>query len=537
MGLAGAVMSARAAPAPIGPVVDELEQLYGQELAFRADGVPIISVRLTWGQRRIRFAGDGPLVIRLGRHGAREVTVQGSDEWMLRLKNPHRGKTKTWVVAERFVGSDPDRVASSTARWIRRGYRVKVFMSGTRVDIEGQRLDTRIATVAISPERNRRQARRRAQEIKQEDPILGRIIDDFEVRPGGVFQLTNQRTGEQLVTKDLVAIRALQPDGVVELRGVKWPRTGRGTRRFPGEVSMLVSKKGKLVVVNQVDAETVVDGVVPTELFPEAPIEALKAQAVVARGQLLAKLGHRHPGEPYHLCALAHCQAYAGVERRSPRSRRSVASTQGQILFDRFGLTDTVYHSSCGGHTEAYHRVWGGPPNRALSGVADGPAIGALESEASVSEFLSDPPRAWCSKAGKTSGSFRWTANRKGADITRRVNAYESIGAVHGIRVVRRGRSGRSIDVEYQGLYGRYVAKGWARNRRILGALKSGLWVVTRSGGKPRGQPAQWSFRGGGYGHGVGMCQYGALGMAGDQRSYVSILAHYFPHTRLETLW
>jgi len=533
--MAGSAFAQQGEPTRV-PAVDELEQLHAKELSFRPDGVPIISIGLTSGQRRIRVTSDDALIFRLGRQGDQEVTVAAGDEWEVRLKNPHRGKTRTWVIAERFVGTDPVRVEASRARWTRYGHRVKVFMSGTLVDLEGQRIDTRIATVAIAPEANRRRARRRANQIKEHSRILGRLKEEYLERPGGTFVLTNLRSGETLTTHDLVSVRGAGADGLVEIMGVKWAR-GHTSRRYPGEVSFLVGRGGKLEVVNQVDAETVVKGVVPTELFPEAPIEALKAQAVLARGQLLSKLGHRHPSKPYHLCARAHCQGYAGVERTSDLSDSAVKSTRGQMVFDRFGLTDTVYHSSCGGRTEAYHEVWGGPPNRALAGVSDGSGVGRLLSTASVNQHLKSRSQSWCAMSEKGRKSFRWTARRNAESVSRRVNEQSPIGPVHAIHVLRRGRSGRVIDVEYEGTFGRYKAKGWALNRRLLKGLKSGLWTVSRRGGKPRGEPSEWVFRGGGHGHGVGMCQYGALSMAERGRSYTQILTHYFPHTRIETLW
>ena len=383
-----------------GPAVDELEQLHRQQLSFRPDGVPIITIGLTSGKRRVRVTSEFGLVFRMGRHGEKEFVVPAGDECEVRLKNPHRGKVRTWVVAERFVGTDPERIETARARWFRLGYEVKVFMSGTRVDLEGQRLDTRIATIGIAPEASRRRARQQAKKIKTRIRILGRLHSEYLERPGGLFVVTNLRTGERVSSEDLVSVRGTPTDGLVEIKGVKWAR-GNISRRYPGEVFFLVGNSGKMEVVNQVDAETVVKGVVPTELFPEAPSEALKAQAVLARGQLLSKLGHRHPGKPYHLCARAHCQAYAGIERTSAISDAAVRSTRGEIVFDRFGLTDTVYHASCGGRTEAYNAVWGGPPNRALAGVSDGAYIGRIESDAAVHRHLQSPAKSWCSQFSK----------------------------------------------------------------------------------------------------------------------------------------
>ena len=308
----------------LGPAVDELEQLHRQQLSFRPDGVPIITIGLTSGKRRVRVTSEFGLVFRMGRHGEKEFVVPAGDECEVRLKNPHRGKVRTWVVAERFVGTDPERIETARARWVRLGYEVKVFMSGTRVDLEGQRLDTRIATIGIAPEASRRRARQQAKKIKTRVRILGRLYSEYLERPGGLFVVTNLRTGERVSSEDLVSVRGTPTDGLVEIKGVKWAR-GNISRRYPGEVFFLVGNSGKMEVVNQVDAETVVKGVVPTELFPEAPSEALKAQAVLARGQLLSKLGHRHPGKPYHLCGARPLPSLCGdrAHQRHQRCGRS----------------------------------------------------------------------------------------------------------------------------------------------------------------------------------------------------------------------
>jgi stage II sporulation protein D len=113
----------------------------------------------------------------------------------------------------------------------------------------------------------------------------------------------------------------------------------------------------------------------------------------------------------------------------------------------------------------------------------------------------------------------------------------KSIGAVSDIKVLKRGLSGRALVVQYVGDQGTYTADGATLNRRILGGLKSGLWYVTRVGGHSHGEPSEWVFHGGGYGHGVGLCQHGAIGMAVAGRDYVRILMHYFRKSRLVSLW
>jgi len=90
--------------------------------------------------------------------------------------------------------------------------------------------------------------------------------------------------------------------------------------------------------------------------------------------------------------------------------------------------------------------------------------------------------------------------------------------------------------VEYVGTKGRHTVTGEYVNRKLLGHLKSGLWVVERDG-PPGSVPVTFTFRGGGFGHGVGMCQHGAIGQALERRSHADILRTYYPGSRLEKAW
>ena len=100
-------------------------------------------------------------------------------------------------------------------------------------------------------------------------------------------------------------------------------------------------------------------------------MEALKAQAVVARGEVFAKIGSRHFLDPYLLCASTHCQVYAGAGVENARTSRAVRSTRGELLFSGPRLVDSVYSASCGGHTEDNDIVWSDPPRKSLRGRPD----------------------------------------------------------------------------------------------------------------------------------------------------------------------
>src|SRR2546423_13605457 len=109
-------------------------------------------------------------------------------------------------------------------------------------------------------------------------------------------------------------------------------------RLYPGRLYAAADAEGKLAVVAALPMERLVKGVVPSEIFARAHPEALKAQAVTARGEVLAKIGARHLGDPYLLCAEQHCQVYKGIAAEEPGPGAAVDATRGEALFaDRKG--------------------------------------------------------------------------------------------------------------------------------------------------------------------------------------------------------
>lgn len=513
-----------------------LELLYADQVLFARDGEPLIPVRLLEGRRRIRLRSASGLTLAPGDDAGSRVVAPPGTGFTLSLREPHRGRTRSWVVAERFSGRNLDRVATARARWRGMGHEVRVFEAGTLLGLGGQTLDTRAVTIAISPAATVGLARRKARQIAGRARILGTIHDEYLQRPGGWVDARSE-SGVTVSARDLLSIAPVDPEGEIELLGVRWPRHGVEDRRYRGKLFVLVGTDRRLTVVNLVRAETLIEGVVPSEIFPNAPRAALEAQAVAARGMLMSKIGVRHQGEPYQLCAEPHCQSYTGAGSATEATTAAVRATHGQMLVDDGRFTDTVYHSACGGHTEAWHAMWGGSRDRNMPGVGDGQRVSRPRSEADVERHILHPPEAWCAPSGRRSRVFRWSVERPGAQISAAVNARQKVGPVHTIRVLERGRSGRVLLAEYVGTEGRHRARGAPLNRRLLGGLKSSLWIARRNGGAPDGEPDSWTIHGGGFGHGVGLCQHGAIGLARAGRDVRAILRHYYPGARLEKLW
>jgi SpoIID/LytB domain protein len=283
-------------------------------------------------------------------------------------------------------------------------------------------------------------------------------------------------------------------------------------------------------VVNVVPLEELLKGLVPSEIYARAHAEALKAQAVTARGEVLAKVGVKHLADPYLLCSEQHCAVYRGRTGEAPSTSAAVEATRGQALFSSDGrLVDSVYSAVCGGHTEDNDVVWGGPPNPNLRGRPDilTPAPGQPTPKA-LNQFLAahELPAACRLSSFAQPRKFRWE-KRFTAEQVNALTSHLGVGPVLAMTLSERGVSGRARVLTLSGERGATQVRGELNIRRLFGMLNSSMAVVTPEQ-DAEGRPTAWVFRGGGWGHGVGMCQIGAIGRAEAGHRYQDILRHYF---------
>ena len=261
-----------------------------------------------------------------------------------------------------------------------------------------------------------------------------------------------------------------------------------------------------------VDLEAYVSGVLAAESSTETNLEALKAQAIVSRTYALHNR-ERHRADGYDLCDLTHCQRFV-VPRRGERAEfydlvaRATEETAGDVLLDRAGAPAEVYFSAaCGGMIADASDLW----ERRLA-----PA------------HLRGRPDPNCA----AEDSYEWTTTIRAADLARALagdTATDVGAAATDVRILRRDRTHRATLIEVAGDR-RVRLRGsdfQTRVGRALGwnTIKSLSFDVRRTGGG-------YTFRGRGFGHGLGLCQTGAGRMAvySDARE---ILAHYLPGTTI----
>jgi len=475
--------------------------LHSSHFTFGRDGSPLVRVRLREGLEEVSLFSEGGLVLMPDGRGASEI--RGGRSWKIRLLRGKPARQAWWAVQDRRPGAQANELRTRAPSDAPAGKKVRVFELGSVFAVGGETLDRRVALLATGPYGSEAGA-----------AAAGSGVHVEVAEPAsGTLEAHSPEIGATVRSPLVLWFAAAGKDRIFTDDG----------RSYFGDIYVTVDRGGKLAVVNSVPAGRLLEGLVPSEMYASAPSEALKAQAVAARGELLVKIGLRHIGDPYVLCADQHCQVYGGAGKEHPRSTAAVKATRGWVLLDETGrLVDTVYSACCGGHTEDNDLVWPGTPDPTLRGRPDG-RTGARVTEAALRRFLANPPAAFCSSAD---GRFRWESRRK-AEV---IGEAMGVGELRDLRILKRGASGRAVAVRAVGRKGEAVVKGELRIRRLLGDLKSSMFVVERRG-------SDFLFRGGGWGHGVGMCQEGAMGMARDGRDYRAILRHYYRGAHLARLY
>jgi stage II sporulation protein D len=315
-------------------------------------------------------------------------------------------------------------------------------------------------------------------------------------------------------------------------------------RKYRGEF-LVLQHQGKLSLVNRLPLEEYLRGVLPKEVIPEWPMAALKAQAIAARTYTLANLG-KHAADGFDLCTTVHCQVSEGASCETPATDRAVAETAGKVLVYQGKLIKAYYHSSSGGATMDAVDIWG------LKAKAD---------------YLKGAPD-W----DQNSPRFTWYRSVEWSDLQTAVTrSYPQLGRLIRITPAALSAQGLVLKVRLVGAGGEMVITGeefrflvnlyssnmqmavvygpeptvtlwWVKNNPypdVYIANNTIPGLVAEAIVPPWDTPDPWQWlqdkiplrvvlRGSGWGHRIGMSQWGAKGMADAGYNEVQILKHYY---------
>lgn len=300
------------------------------------------------------------------------------------------------------------------------------------------------------------------------------------------------------------------PDG----EGAVWI----GDHEYRGRIQLIRQSGGRMQVTNVIALEEYVAGVVDSEMPSEFGTEARKAQAVVARSYALAQMQNAGRGAAFDLYATTRSQRYNGrrylssdgrlLAGDSNDSRQIAYDTAGMVCTFQGRLFCTYYSAVCGGST----------------------SLG--------SDFFSDaaPPHRsvacqWCS----ASPLYRWQATLTNTELQQRLQKYWAgegtrFGTLKSVTVGPVPHAGGVSEVQMSDEKQTLKLPATAFRRAVgTSDLYSHHFQLKRDGNT-------WVFTGAGHGHGVGLCQWGARGLGQGGKSYVQILNHYYPGSRVVVL-
>jgi stage II sporulation protein D len=340
--------------------------------------------------------------------------------------------------------------------------------------------------------------------------------DRIELSVRGGYNIISSDTGRLLDKGDTFFNRKIEPaaNGInfgnknfntnsIEIVPKKEPSIYFNKRLYKGTLRIVKTKQQKLVAANEINLEDYIKGVLYHEVSHRWPMEAIKAQAIASRTYAFYQIKeneHRH----YHLYSDVSSQVYNGVYAERYRTNSAVDQTKGKVLLWKVKPVPAFFHSTCGGWTEKASSLW----------RVDLPPLAGAECR-------------YC----KNSPHFLWDYDMEIGTLEEVLkSAGYMIDSAYSIKITGRNFSGRVNSVIVVGRNSSESIK--AKDLRYLVGpllLKSTNFDVVVKDGRVY-------FKGKGWGHGVGMCQWGAFAMAKKKKTAEEILSHYYPGARIVKL-
>lgn len=371
---------------------------------------------------------------------------------------------------------------------------------------------------------------------------------------GKIFVITNK--ARVPIAKVSGPVKLISDEGFIGIKGLK--RAGQNAL-YRGNIELVsTSTGGSFHIINVIDLEDYLKGVVPNEMPVRFGLEALKAQSVAARNYVLSPRIKANPN--YDVVDSVASQVYFGAGTEKPLANQAVDETRGIVATYNWDLILAQYSSTAGGYTESYENTFSDPYTKAfpakpkpyLKAKPDYPEFGILNTDEAAEKFYKTSPMSYDMNSPYYRWTRAWSCNELQKEIQDHIAAQSAAGFVKpavqkgeviskitGLKVLQRGYSGKIMKLLIQTEKQDYIVEKELVIRRLLTnkgkALPSANFVIDENY-DDNGNFAGINITGGGFGHGVGMSQYGAGYMASVlNMPYENILRHYYTGISLTT--
>jgi SpoIID/LytB domain protein len=350
-----------------------------------------------------------------------------------------------------------------------------------------------------------------------------------------------------------------------------WER--KEDQTFQGDLILRAREDGTIAAINEIPLEDYLISVISSEMNADAPMEFLKAHAILSRSWLLSGLGRRKKADGtsiptgkvtkgevirwydqedhdlFDVCADDHCQRYQGIMKIvSKQVEEAVRETRGMVITYQDEICDARYSKACGGLTEDFDTAWDNERVPYLTSISDASILHqSIRTEEEASAWILSEPEAYCHTKDEgllkkilpyfdreTKDFFRWRVEYSQTEleeILREKSGFD-FGTLKEIVPLRRGPSGRISRLKIIGSKRGIVVGKELEIRRWLSRshLYSSAFFVMNEG-------ERFIFHGAGWGHGVGLCQIGAAVVANQGFSAEKILRHYYQGIEIKKIY
>lgn len=347
--------------------------------------------------------------------------------------------------------------------------------------------------------------------------LIARSADPFTISIDGQYLVRDPKTDKKLaVSKDLIGVRLYTQNDQLKLAGVSFPdqielhslsskNIKINDRFYRGILSAFRNPDNSISIINTLSVDHYLYGVLMKEVGEWWPAEALKAQAIAARTYAMYQV-NTQVNQSFDVYTNQFSQMYGGVNSENPRGNTAVNDTRGEVLTFNKQIFPTFYHATCGGMTRPASDLWD---------IDIPPLQGGSHCQ-----------YCWFSP------HFSWDVNLTMTEVRSSLSNFLSdLDDISAVFVGETTAENRVKDLVFVSSNRQAVVP--AKNfRSNLGSerVRSDAFEVTFKHGDLR-------LKGHGWGHGVGMCQWGALGQAIIRKKYNEILAFYYPESQLTHLF
>ncbi|MBD3165085.1 SpoIID/LytB domain-containing protein [bacterium] len=516
---------------------------------------PLVRVGLLDGYDKIDFRIRGMFSITNLDGDTIFSSIESSRRWRCKVENSSPAKFKFSVLVATF---EDEQEAEDLAVQLRaRGLAARVLSHGREIVI-GDKIvhEGRRRQVIVGAFDSEDQTRPLISRFSEQDEFVPRVLRHRVEDSDGTIELYDSEYDLSAIVDMGFRIVPEADDTeitVYDIRaGVGFAWEHSEDRVYRHTIEMRIDQYGHIMAINELHLDEYLRGVVPSEMHPSYPYEALKAQAVAARSYTVSKLAGRSPNEAIDFPATVHFQVYSGATREHEVTTRAVLETAGEVLKSGSRVCETYFSANSGGHTESKVN-WAPPGEPYLEGVPVLKEDAAkeftldLSTEKDVETWLRTHPESFSNPRGtriemldRNARYFRWEisySRREIEEVIKRKLGFD-IGDLIDIQPLARGVSGRITELEILGTHRNHKVFGELNIRRVLSetTLNSSCFIVDLELGD-LGHPLEVTFLGAGFGHGVGMDQTAAGVMATEGMKYDEILAFFYRGAELSKIW